>query len=371
MLRYNLKLFATNKNFLLRSPFLLNVYKPGFILSNQKQKLHTTCILKQQQHVFTNEELVAAKAARLNSLGPLISKLPEKWIPYAELMRLDKPVGTWLLYLPCTWSIIMGAILTHAPLIPTITTLSLFGIGALIMRGAGCTINDYWDRKLDKSVLRSLERPLASGRVSKRNALTFFTLQNLLGGLVLWQLPHDCLLLGISSLPIVIAYPLFKRITYYPQAILSLCFNWGALLGFPAMGIINWSIMLPLYAGSYLWCMIYDTIYAHQDKKFDIKTGIKSTALAWGSNTKLISNTLALGQIGFFTLAGINSGLIMGPGFVLGLSIFSYRLFNMIRRVNLDDPENCGYHFKSNIKTGLYFTGSLFLDYMLHLLGIL
>lgn len=323
------------------------------------------------QHVLSKEELLVAKREREQSLGPFVSKLPAKWIPYAELMRLEKPVGTWLLYIPCTWSILMGATLTHATLIPTLTTLSLFGAGALIMRGAGCTINDYWDRHLDKSVLRSAERPIASGRVSEGNALRFFLLQNALGCLILLQLPADCLLLGLSSVPIVIAYPLFKRFTYYPQTVLSLCFTWGALLGFPAMGIIDWSIMLPLYASSYLWCMIYDTIYAHQDKKFDIKTGIKSTALAWGDNTKLISRFLAVGQIGFLALAGINSGLILGPGYLLGLSVFTYRVFNMIKKVNLDDPENCGDHFRSNIKTGLFFTGSLFLDYVLNLFGII
>lgn len=127
--------------------------------------------------------------------------------------------------------------------------------------------------------------------------------------------------------------------------------------------------MIPLYVSTYIWCMIYDTIYAHQDKKFDIKAGIKSTALAWGKNTKKICTALGTVQIGTLALAGLNSGLLLGPGFLCGLGIFTYRLFDMIRRVDLNDPADCWKWFQSNINTGIIFSGALFFDYILKLLG--
>lgn len=328
-------------------------------------------LTRQKITTFTEEQLENARKQRLEGLGPFVSRLPTKLIPYAELMRLEKPVGTWLLYLPCTWGIIMGAMETSATLGSTILMLGLFGLGSIIMRGAGCTINDIWDRNLDDKVIRSVERPIASGRVSVRNASLFLAGQVGLGMVILTQLPAQCWWLGLSSLPIVFTYPLFKRFTYYPQAALSACFNWGALLGFPAMGVMDWSTMIPLYLGSYLWCMIYDTIYAHQDKKFDIKAGIKSTALAWGERTKPICYALAATQISLYTIAGINSGLILGPGFLAGLGVFGYRLFSMIRKVDLDNPQDCWKAFNSNIKTGLYFSYALFFDYLLKLMGFL
>lgn len=330
-----------------------------------------SALLKDGRPAFTAAQLAEAREARLKGLGPLVSRLPERWIPYAELMRLEKPVGTWLLYLPCSWAIIMGAMETGATLGSTVYMLGLFGVGALIMRGAGCTINDIWDRNLDDKVIRSVERPIAAKRVSVRNASLFLGAQTAVGMGILAQLPAECWWLGLASLPIVFTYPLFKRFTYYPQAALSACFNWGALLGFPAMGIVDWPTMIPLYVGSYLWCMIYDTVYAHQDKNFDIKAGIKSTALAWGKNTKTVCNVLATSQFAMYALAGLNSGLLWGPGFIGGLSIFAYRVFSMIRKVDLDNPDDCWKHFTSNIKTGLYFSYALFFDYLLKLMGFL
>ncbi|QLL31118.1 hypothetical protein HG536_0A09350 [Torulaspora globosa] len=320
---------------------------------------------------FTPEQLQKAREARLNGLGPFVSKLPAKWIPYAELMRLEKPVGTWLLFLPGSFAILMAAMETGTSIGHTAWMLGLFGVGSLVMRGAGCTINDLLDRKLDSSVIRSVERPIASGRVSTKQATVFLAGQTAIGIGILKQLPPDCWWLGLASLPLVFTYPLFKRFTYYPQAALSGCFKWGALLGFPAMGIIDWPTMIPLFAGNFLWCMIYDTIYAHQDKAFDVKAGIKSTALAWKDKTKPICNVLATSQIALFALAGINSGLILGPGFIGGLSIFAYRLFTMIRNVDLDNPKDCWRAFTSNIRTGLYFSYALFFDLLLRSFGLL
>lgn len=352
------------------APFQFNHSVPlPFVVLNRAVRLHTTKV-ESDSH-FTPDQLAQARLQRDQGLGPIVSKLPTKWIPYAELMRLEKPVGTWLLYLPCTWAITMAAMEGMMPLGSTLYTLGLFGVGALIMRGAGCTINDLLDRDLDSKVIRSVERPIASGRVSRKQGVAFLAAQTAVGVGILAQLPSQCWWLGLASLPLVFTYPLFKRFTYYPQIALSACFNWGALLGFPAMGILDWSTMLPLYTGSLLWCMTYDTIYAHQDKKFDVKAGIKSTALAWGSRTKAICNTMAACQFSLYLLAGLNSGLLWGPGFIGGLSIFAYRVFTMIKRVDLDNPAACWKAFTSNIDSGLYFSGALLLDYLLRLFGLL
>lgn len=326
---------------------------------------------EKQNPVFSEEQLKIAREERIEGLGPLVSKLPSKWIPYAELMRLEKPVGTWLLYLPGTWAITMAAMETTASLGSTLWMLGLFGAGSLIMRGAGCTINDLFDRDLDDKVIRSVERPIASGRVLPKKAVVFLGAQTAVGMGILAQLPASCWWLGMASLPIVLTYPLFKRFTYYPQIALSACFNWAALLGFPAMGVMDWSTMIPLYTSGFLWCMIYDTIYAHQDKAFDVKAGIKSTALAWGDKTKTICNTLATTQFACLAMAGVNSGLIWGPGFLGGLTIFAYRVFTMIKKTDLNNPKECWKAFSGNINTGLYFSYALFFDYLLRLFGIL
>lgn len=320
-------------------------------------------------HQFTLEELEQARVARLNGLGPVISQLPSLVIPYAELMRLEKPIGSWLLYSPCTWGITMAAYSISAPLPQTLWMLTLFGVGSVVMRGAGCTINDMLDRNLDDKVARTIERPIASGRVSMRQASVFLLGQLTVGLLVLLSLPLDCFILGAASLAIVFTYPLFKRFTYYPQLALSACFNWGVLLGFPLMGVWNWPVMIPLYVSSYLWCMTYDTIYAHQDKKFDVTAGIKSTALAWGDKTKPICYGMTLAQMGLFAVAGyLNS---MGPGFVIGGIYGGYRIFRMIKKVDLDDPANCWYYFKDNINTGHVFFLGMFADYLLKIFGFL
>ncbi|ODV95630.1 hypothetical protein PACTADRAFT_50327 [Pachysolen tannophilus NRRL Y-2460] len=263
----------------------------------------------------------------------------------------------------------MAAYSINAPLSQTLWMLAVFGVGSIVMRGAGCTINDILDRNLDNKVVRTIERPLASGRVSVKQASIFLLGQLSVGLMVLLQLPLDCFLLGASSLALVGTYPLFKRFTYYPQVVLSACFNWGIMLGSTAMGVWNWSVILPLYFSSFCWTMVYDTIYAHQDKNFDVKAGIKSTALAWGNNSKSIFKGLTAIQMGCFALSGYMN--TMGPGFAISTIIGSYRLFQMIKKVDLDDPQSCWNSFQSNINTGHLFFFGMFVDYLLKLFGFL
>lgn len=319
--------------------------------------------LNRPQPTFAPQELLDAQSQRLKGLGHL-AKLPAKLIPYAELMRLEKPVGTWLLYIPCTWSILIAAIQTGAPITLTATTLGLFGVGAVVMRGFGCTVNDLLDKDLDNKVIRTVERPIASGRVSPRQAKVFMAGQLAIGLGVLLSLPVECLAIGSLSLIPVCAYPLFKRFTYYPQAVLSTCFNWGALLGFPAMGMVDTATMISLYASTWCWTMTYDTIYAHQDKTFDINAGIKSTALAWGNKSKPIMAGLTVVQMTMLMAAGVNGGLL-GPGFLVGSALLGTNVFRMINTVNLDDPRSCWKFFLANIGYGLYFTAGLLFDYAL------
>lgn len=316
---------------------------------------------------FSPEEVEAARLARLANLGWL-ARLPEKWIPYAELMRLEKPVGTFLLLLPSFWAITMAAYGIAAPLATTAYAIALFLIGALVMRGAGCTINDIWDRDLDNKVARTVERPIASKRVSVPQAVVFLGAQCFVGLAVLLSLPWECFYLGALSLPFVFSYPLFKRFTYYPQVMISITFSWGCLLGFPAVGApLNLAVAGPLFLANFFWSMIYDSIYAHQDKKYDIKAGIKSTALAWGDRTKPILYGLYTMQVASFLTAGIMNS--MGPFFYLGAAWGFTRWLSQIKNVNLDDPASCWATFTGNIKTGWIFWFGIMADYILQVLG--
>lgn len=313
--------------------------------------------------VFSQEELEAARLARLAGLG-WVGKLPKKIIPYAELMRLEKPVGTLLLLLPSFWGITMASYGIAAPLTTTLSAITLFSIGAVIMRGAGCTINDIWDRSLDNQVARTMERPITSGRVSVPQAVAWLGVQCFAGLAVLLSLPADCFFLGAASLPFVAAYPLFKRFTYYPQAILSICFSWGCLLGYPAVGApLDLTVGGLLFFSNWLWCMIYDTIYAHQDKVYDIKAGIKSTALAWGDKSMPILKGLLFAQAASFAAAGIFNG--MGPGFYLFGAWGFARLFNQLRILDLDNPKSCWNAFLGNIRTGFILWAGMIVDYLL------
>lgn len=320
--------------------------------------------------MFSAEELEASRLARLAGLGPWVLKLPEKWIPYAELMRLEKPTGTLLLLIPSFWGITMASYAIAAPFTTFLTAMSLFTVGAVIMRGAGCTINDIWDRDLDNQVARTIERPITSGRVSVPQAVTWLGVQCLAGLAVLLSLPFECFYLGALSLPFVAAYPLFKRFTYYPQVVLSACFSWGCMLGFPAVGApLDWWVAGPLFISNFLWSMIYDTVYAHQDKTYDIKAGIKSTALKWGDNSRSIMYGMGAVQVATYVGAGIMNS--MGPFFYLGAAWGFSRMFYRLKNTDLDVPETCWAFFIDNIKNGQILWLGIFLDYLLKIFGFL
>eukprot|EP00942_MAST-04A_sp_MAST-4A-sp1_P009995 g9995.t1 len=291
--------------------------------------------------------------------------MPDQTIPYLKLIRIDRPIGTMLLLWPCTWSISLAATQSHT--LPDLKLMAIFGIGAFVMRGAGCTINDMWDKDFDKNVERTKNRPLASGRIAPFQALTVLGGQLSLGLGVLLQLNNYCLLLGASSLILVGSYPYFKRITHYPQAVLGLAFNWGALLGWAAVhGSCDWSVVLPLYTAGISWTMIYDTWYAHQDKEDDKKLGLKSTAIAWGNDTKKIAMLYSTTMVAGLGIAGYNAGLGESIPFHVGLLTTIGHLAWQISTADLDDRINLNNKFRSNnILGGVIFSsivcGNVFL----------
>jgi 4-hydroxybenzoate polyprenyltransferase len=274
-----------------------------------------------------------------------IEHLPERLRPYAVLARWDRPIGSWLLLLPGWWALAL------APGWPDLRLVALFALGAVAMRGAGCVINDLIDRDLDARVERTRQRPLASGRLGVSQALAFLALQSLVGALVLLAFKRFAIVLALASLPLIVIYPLMKRITWWPQAFLGITFNWGALVGWAAATGELAAPALLLYAAGFFWTLGYDTIYAHQDKTDDALIGIKSTARRLGAATPrwlwgFYGVTLAL-----LAAAGWSAGL--GPGFYLLLLAVAGHFAWQIRTLELDDPRSCLRRFRSNRDLGL------------------
>jgi 4-hydroxybenzoate polyprenyltransferase len=270
--------------------------------------------------------------------------------PYLRLARLDRPIGSWLLLMPCWWSAALAAGVAR-DLHPLPLIIALFFVGAFAMRGAGCTWNDISDRDLDARVERTRSRPIPAGQVSVRQAATFLVIQALVGLAVLLQFNRFAVLTGIASLIIVAVYPFMKRITYWPQIVLGLAFSWGALMGFAVVfGRIDATALL-LYAGSIAWVIGYDTIYAHQDSEDDALIGIKSTALLFGARTRAA-------LIAFYGLAVMLIGAALAlagarwPAW-LGLAAFAAHLVWQIARLEISDPALCSRIFKSNRDAGL------------------
>jgi 4-hydroxybenzoate polyprenyltransferase len=220
------------------------------------------------------------------NIPPYLQALPEKALPYALLMRLDRPIGTWLLFLPALASILLASGGIAGLGVQGLVTILLFAVGAIIMRGAGCIINDLWDRDIDKQVERTASRPLASGAVSVRQASAFLVVLLFLGLVILLQFSALAILLGVLSLIFVAIYPYMKRITWWPQAFLGLTFNFGALIGWAAIdGGVSMAALL-LYVGGFFWTIGYDTIYAAQDVEDDELIGVRSTVRLFGAESK-------------------------------------------------------------------------------------
>jgi 4-hydroxybenzoate polyprenyltransferase len=296
-------------------------------------------------------ETPAERAARASDILAdhwALRRAPGPLRPYLRLARIDRPIGTWLLLFPCWWSLSLAASAGTRP--PDLRLIGLFALGALVMRGAGCTYNDIVDRDFDAKVARTAGRPIPSGQVSLVQAIAFLAALLGLGLVILLQFNGFAVWLGLASMALVLAYPFMKRVTYWPQAWLGLTFNWGALLGWAAVtgGIAAPAVLL--YLAGIAWTLGYDTIYAHQDKEDDALVGVKSTALRLGANTK---PWLVL----FFGLAILGLGAAgwaaaLSWPFYLGLAGVAAQFAWQVASLDVDDPAGCLARFKSNRYAG-------------------
>ncbi len=295
--------------------------------------------------------------------GNFVDRLaPLSWRPYLRLARIDRPIGWWLLLLPCWWSAALASGVAGAGL-PSPVVLALFLIGAVAMRGAGCTYNDIVDRDLDKQVERTRGRPIPSGQVTPVQAAIFLVALSLVGLAVLLTFNPFAIMLGMGSLAVVAAYPFMKRITSWPQFVLGLAFSWGGLMGWAGQfGSLEWPAVA-LYAGAVFWTMGYDTIYAVQDFEDDAIAGIRSTARLFGARTKLAIAILY--GLASFCLAAALWGGHAGPVAWIGLAAFVTHLVRQVTKVSLADPSGALRLFRSNRDAGLLLFAGLCLDAVL------
>ncbi|KAK0063913.1 4-hydroxybenzoate polyprenyltransferase mitochondrial-like isoform X2 [Biomphalaria pfeifferi] len=355
------------------------------------------------QQVRQQGTLQAVKSFNFSTTKFILDSSPHSLQPYLRLIRFDKPIGTWLLYWPCTWSIALAA---PPGCMPDLKLLSLFGAGAFFMRGAGCIINDIWDKDFDKKVARTKTRPLASGELTYFQALVFLGTQLSCALAILLQLNTYSIYLGVASMGLVIVYPLCKRFTYWPQIMLGLTLNWGVLLAWSALrgslelpglilylacttytivydtvsavilpgfafnygalmgwaavrGTVDWQICLTLYFSSILWTLVYDTIYAHQDKYDDMLIGVKSTAIRLGEQTKPWMVAFTTGMTAGLTATGFMCDMTWP--YYTAVGITALRLAQQLYTVRLDDADECAKAFRGNFYLGaVMFFGIIF-----------
>jgi len=276
-----------------------------------------------------------------------VARLPRGWLPYALLARIDRPIGAWLLFLPGLWSILLGG----QGLWPTVWLVALFLVGAILMRGAGCVVNDMWDRDMDRKVTRTAGRPLASGALRMRHAAVFLAALLAVSLLILLQLSRAAQILGVCSLVLVALYPAAKRVTWWPQLMLGLTFGWGAPMGWAAAtGSVDVPAAL-LYAAAILWILGYDTVYAHQDREDDALIGVRSTARLFGQNSRPFLATCYMAAVAMLVAAGAAAqvSLIYYPALLLPAGL----LARQVVRLDIDNPALCLRLFKANREVGL------------------
>jgi 4-hydroxybenzoate polyprenyltransferase len=279
--------------------------------------------------------------------GGWVARLPAGWRPYALLARFDRPIGSWLLVLPGFWAFALAA----PGWAEGLRLACLFGVGAVVTRGAGCVVNDLWDRDLDRRVERTRGRPLASGAVSPKQALLFIAALCAVGLAVLTQLNASAVLLSVASVLPVVLYPLAKRVTNWPQAALGLTFSWAAPTGMAAATGGLPAEAFALWAAAFFWVLGYDTIYAHQDREDDARIGIGSTALRWGAETKPFLLACYGAMLALLALTGWLAGL--SAAFWPGLLLPAALLARQVTALDIHDPAGCLRLFHLNREAGL------------------
>jgi 4-hydroxybenzoate polyprenyltransferase len=304
---------------------------------------------------MTDWAMVAESQAPADSIAARwVDRAPPQTRPYLRLMRLDGPIGTWLLFWPCVFGLAMAAGMAHRGFLSRVQDwklLILFAIGAVVMRGAGCTYNDIVDRDIDAKVARTRGRPLPSGAVSVRNAFIFLAAQCLVGLLILLTFNWFAVALGAASSILIAAYPFMKRITWWPQAWLGLTFNWGALMGFATLEGHLAPAAYVLYAGCFFWTLGYDTIYAHQDKEDDALIGVKSTARLFGDMSSLWIAGFYLATFVLIAVAGVSA---TSSWWAVALMLpAAAQLFWQVASLRVNDPALCLTLFRANRESGL------------------
>ena len=287
--------------------------------------------------------------------------LPAWARPYGRLMRLERPIGWQLLLLPCVFGSLLASIALDAPI--AWGHLALFFVGSVIMRGAGCTLNDIVDRDIDSKVARTAERPIPSGEIDLRSAVIFLGALLLAGFAILVTFNLVTIMVGIASLALIAIYPFMKRITNWPQVVLGLVFSWGALVGWTAQTESAGLAMLAAYVASVLWIIGYDTIYAFQDLDDDALAGIGSSAQALGDRAP---GFVAFCYGAVVMLMAVAAWLVgAGPFAYLGLAAAAAHFVWQIKTLDLADPEGCLMRFKSNAQAGALIAAGLTLDILL------
>jgi 4-hydroxybenzoate polyprenyltransferase len=285
--------------------------------------------------------------------------LPAWTRPYAKLSRWDRPIGTWLLMLPCWWSVALVATGPdgHPNWARLLGWMALFAVGAFVMRGAGCTWNDIVDRKVDAKVERTRMRPLPAGEVSLKNAIAWTIIQCLVGLLILFKLNKFAGGIALASMALVLIYPTMKRFTWWPQFILGLAFNWGALVGYAALTESLSLAAAALYAGGVAWTLVYDTIYAMQDQRDDAVIGVRSTARRFAEHPRSWLTLFAVLSVALWGVAGLLARL--SPLYFAGLTVVAMHFVWQIALLRPDNPADCLARFKSNGWLGLMLTGAI------------
>jgi 4-hydroxybenzoate polyprenyltransferase len=276
-----------------------------------------------------------------------VSRLPRSWLPYLLLARMDRPIGTWLLFFPGLW----GILLARAPATETLRLAALFAAGSLAMRAAGCVVNDLWDRDIDRKVARTAARPLASGALRPLQALIFLAALLTVGLTVLLQLNTLSQALGVASLLLVALYPLAKRVTWWPQLMMGFTFGFGAPMGYAAAANRLDAAWLLLYATAICWDLGFDTIYAHQDREDDALVGVRSTARLFGQRTRPFLAACYAATILLLALAGWLAGL--HAWFYPSLILPAALLARQVVTLDIDDPAKCLRLFRANREVGL------------------
>lgn len=305
----------------------------------------------------------AVKGNWVDHLAPAFSR------PYLRLSRADRPIGTWLLLLPCWMSLTLAMLSTGTASLHDLWIAVGCALGAFLMRGAGCTWNDITDRHIDAQVERTRSRPIPSGQVTAKQAAVWMVLQALVSLGILLTFNTAAILLGVLSLAPVAIYPFAKRFTWWPQVFLGIAFNWGALLAWTAhTGALQWPAVL-LYAGGIAWTLFYDTIYAHQDTEDDALIGVKSTARLFADKTPQWLQLFLIATVALIGLSTIMAGLAASPVALvvalIGPMSMGWHMQWQLRKLDTNDPHLCMVLFRSNRDTGLlavlFFVIALFL----------